>query len=83
MEPSFRKEVRTFVNAAETLLSPILLGKPLTPEEHKVIEFYAQALMNQCADSPPPIPSTMSPDLEQIVRALREGGWGGTKSDRR
>ena len=76
MEPSFRKEVRTFVNAAETLLSPILLGKPLTPEEHKVIEFYAQSLLNQCADSPPLVPSTLDPDLEQMVRALRNDGWG-------
>jgi hypothetical protein len=58
------------------LLSPVLLGKPLTPEEHKVIEFYASSLLNQCEDSPPPGPSAMSHDLEQIVRALRNGGWG-------
>lgn len=53
MEPSFRKEVHTFINAAETLLSPVLLDKPLTPEECKIIEFYASSLVNQCAESPP------------------------------
>jgi hypothetical protein len=73
-QPTFRKEVHTFVSAAEVLLSPILLNTPLTPEECKIIEFYANALLNQCEDSPLP-PSTMSPDLKQIVTALRNGGW--------
>lgn len=45
----YRKEVSDFIRLAETLLSPVSLGEPLTEEECKVVDFYVTALAGNCA----------------------------------
>jgi hypothetical protein len=45
----FRKEVRDFIRLAETLLSPVSLGEPMTEEECQAVDFYASALAVTCA----------------------------------
>ena len=45
----YRKEVIDFIRLAETLLSPVSLGEPLTAEECKVVDFYVTALAGNCA----------------------------------
>ena len=40
----FRKEVNEYIRAAETLLSPASMDKPLTKEECKIVEFYTSSL---------------------------------------
>lgn len=45
----FRKEVSDFIRLAETLLSPISLGEPLSKEECQIVDFYAAALAGICA----------------------------------
>jgi hypothetical protein len=60
---STRQEVSTFIGASETLLSPVLLGEPLSMLERDVIEFYALALyesLHQGGDTPPKIPYKLS-----------------------
>ena len=49
----YREEVRSFISAAETLLSPISSGAALTPEECEVIKFYLETLSGHCAESTP------------------------------
>ena len=44
MVQATREEIRAFIAAAETLLSPIFLTPPLTTEERKLVEFYASSL---------------------------------------
>ena len=44
---NFRDEVRTFMRAAEIILSPASLSCPLTSQERDVIFFYAQSLVEQ------------------------------------
>ena len=44
MAQATRDEIRAFISAAETLLSPISLMPPLTGEERKLVEFYASSL---------------------------------------
>lgn len=39
-----RKEVREFIRAAETLLSPVILGSDLTEEECELIREYVMSL---------------------------------------
>lgn len=43
---SIRKEVREFVRAAETILSPALLTSELTPDECDLIKEYVISLSN-------------------------------------
>jgi hypothetical protein len=38
----YRPEIGAFILASETLLSPVLLQPPLTPEENQVVEYYIQ-----------------------------------------
>lgn len=45
----YRKEMSEFIRLAETLLSPVSLGEPLTDEECKVVDFYVMALAGNCA----------------------------------
>ncbi len=40
-----RAEVKTFCAAAETLLSPVLLGSPLNEEERAMISLYMDNLL--------------------------------------
>jgi hypothetical protein len=42
---------------------PVLLGKPFTPEEHAVIEFYASSVLKERADSPSLQSFPIRPDL--------------------
>jgi hypothetical protein len=47
MQPSpFRLEVRQFVLAAETLISPALMDSDLTPDECDIIAYYVMTLSN-------------------------------------
>jgi hypothetical protein len=46
----YRKEVSDFIRLAETLLSPVSLGEPLTEEECRVVDFYVTARAGNCAD---------------------------------
>lgn len=39
-----RPEIKTFCDAAETLLSPVLMQKPLTEEERSLIKMYMKSL---------------------------------------
>ena len=41
---TLRPEVKTFCDATETLLSPVLLRSPLTQEELGMIRMYMQSL---------------------------------------
>jgi hypothetical protein len=41
----FRHEVRVFMSAAETILSPVSLNSPLNSQEREIISFYAQSLL--------------------------------------
>jgi hypothetical protein len=45
----YRKEVSEFIRLAETLLSPVSMGEPLTEEECRVVDFYVTALAGHCA----------------------------------
>lgn len=52
-----RAEVKTFCAAAETLLSPVLLGSPLNEEERAMISLYMDNLLEKfsaeaCATHP-------------------------------
>ena len=44
MVQATREEIRAFIAAAETLLSPVSIAPPLTTEERKLVEFYASSL---------------------------------------
>jgi hypothetical protein len=44
-----RKELREYIRATETLLSPASLGEPLTEEEWQIVEFYTASLSDQCS----------------------------------
>ena len=41
---TIRKEVQTFLHAAETLLSPVTLGSDLNEDERDMVSMYAQSL---------------------------------------
>ena len=41
---TIRPEVQAFVSAAETLLSPIMLGRPLNEDERDIVAMCAQNL---------------------------------------
>ena len=45
---AFRPEVREFIRAAETLLSPVSVNNPLTKEECRIVEFYLSTLTDHC-----------------------------------
>ena len=47
MRPLCRKEVQAFMGDAETLLTPPLLGAPLTPDERTIVEYYATKLLER------------------------------------
>lgn len=54
---TFRAEVKIFCDAAETLLSPVLLGSPLNEEEREMISLYMdnlreKILADACATHP-------------------------------
>jgi hypothetical protein len=44
----YRPEIRAFILASETLLSPVLLQPPMTPDECKVVELYVEKLGEHC-----------------------------------
>jgi hypothetical protein len=44
----FRKEVAEYIRAAETILSPASLGRPLTKDECHAVESYAKAIADHC-----------------------------------
>lgn len=46
---AYRKEVSEFIRLAETLLSPVSLGEPLTQEECQVVDFYVGTLAGRYA----------------------------------
>ena len=46
---AYRKEIREFIRLAETLLSPVSLGQPLTQEECQIVEFCVGALAERYA----------------------------------
>ena len=41
---NLRPEIKTFCDAAETLLSPVIMDSPLTEEERNVIVVYMASL---------------------------------------
>jgi hypothetical protein len=43
-----RPEIKAFILDCETLLSPVLLQPPMTPDECKVVEMYAHKLGEYC-----------------------------------
>ena len=45
---TFCKEVHEFARAAETLLSPASLSRPLTKDECQIVKFYASSLTDYC-----------------------------------
>jgi hypothetical protein len=59
MRPLCRKEVQAFMGDAETLLTPLLLGAPLTPDERTIVEYYATQLLDRFGrQSPAPKPQS-------------------------
>ena len=50
MEDPYRPAIRAFILASQTILSPILLTTPLTPEEKKLVRFYANSLIEHCKE---------------------------------
>ena len=45
----YRKEVSEFIRLAETLLSTVSLGQPLTQDECQVVEYYVSELAERFA----------------------------------
>ena len=50
---TIRKEVQTFVQATETLLSPILLGEELNEDERGMVAMCLQSLAKEYATQAP------------------------------
>ena len=50
MSSVFRSEVRAFVLASETLLSHVLLVPPMSEEERKIVQYYADSLIERCKE---------------------------------
>ena len=48
MEFQFRTEIRDFIAAAETILSPIHLVPPMTIEEKQLVQVYVTELAIRC-----------------------------------
>ena len=50
MEFQFRTEIRDFIAAAETILSPIHLVPPMTIEEKQLVQVYVTELAIRCKE---------------------------------
>jgi hypothetical protein len=50
MRSIYRSEVRAFVLASETLLSHVLLVPPMSEEERKIVQYYADSLIERCKE---------------------------------
>lgn len=50
MEFQFRTEIRDFIAADETILSPIHLVPPMTIEEKQLVQVYVRELAIRCKE---------------------------------